>query len=115
MRGHERNCEIFLRCCHDNPQRRAQRQSEALAKEHGLSAQEIMQRYFSRPSYEAREDAVPWNTSSSSAGCFLDDGCHYNTMDLDASLTVSEETVSTVMRDICSVNLGEMDTLHSSE
>jgi predicted nucleotidyltransferase component of viral defense system len=85
--------------------------AKALAKEHGLSAQEVMQRYFfehllmrlERTQYRERFVIKGGLLLSSMMGV-----AQRTTMDLDATvrvLTVSEETISAAMQEICSVNL----------
>lgn len=87
--------------------------AKTLAKEHGLSAQEIMQRYFfehllmrlERTQYREHFVIKGGLLLSSMMGV-----AQRTTMDLDATiraLTVSEETVAAAMRDICSINLGD--------
>lgn len=85
--------------------------AKALAKEHGLSAQEVMQRYFfehflmrlERTQYREHFIIKGGLLLSSMVGV-----AQRTTMDLDATiraLTVNEEAVSAAMREICSVSL----------
>lgn len=85
--------------------------AKALAKEHGLSAQEVMQRYFfehflmrlERTRYREKFVIKGGLLLSSMMGV-----AQRTTMDLDATvraLTLDEETISSVMIDICAVEL----------
>jgi predicted nucleotidyltransferase component of viral defense system len=85
--------------------------AKALAKEHGLSAQEVMQRYFfehflmrlERTRYRERFVIKGGLLLSSMMGM-----AQRTTMDLDATvraLPLDGETISVAMQEICSINL----------
>lgn len=85
--------------------------AKALAKEHGLSAQEVMQRYFFEHLLMRLEKTQYREHFVIKGGLLLSSMmgvAQRTTMDLDATvkaLTLDEKSISAAMREICSVNL----------
>lgn len=85
--------------------------ARSLAKEHGLSAQEVMQRYFFERFLMRLEGTHYRERFVIKGGLLLSSMmgvAQRTTMDLDATvraMTLNEETVSAAMQEICSVDL----------